>query len=79
MTSSEWLTLSEAAARVGLTAESLARLVTRGEGPVAYRPSRHLRFRAEDLDAWLDARRVDPEAAEADRIARTIREEPYAP
>lgn len=58
----EWLTTPEAATRLGITAQHLRNLVRDGKAPAHYRIGAHLRFRALDVDAWLESRRVDPEA-----------------
>ncbi len=56
----------EACSRLGLSRRTLTRLLARGQ-LVAYRtsPSRHgrLRFRSEDLEAFLATTRVPPRAA----------------
>jgi excisionase family DNA binding protein len=31
---------------------------TRGEGPVGFRVGRHIRFRPEDVDAWIEQQRA---------------------
>lgn len=61
-TESDWLTTTQAAARLGVTDAHLRHLVAKGEGPTAYRiGSSHLRFRAADIESWLETRRVQPE------------------
>jgi excisionase family DNA binding protein len=61
-TESSWLRTAGAAERAGITAEQMRNLIRQGDGPVCYRVGAHLRFRASDVDAWLESRRVDPEA-----------------
>lgn len=58
----EWLTTRQAAARMGVTDATLRNLIRAGQGPVAYRIGSELRFRVTDLDAFLAACRIDPEA-----------------
>lgn len=50
-----------AAAYLGTTANYLAQMRHRGEGPAYIKRGRRILYRHEDLDAWLDARRVVPE------------------
>ncbi|MBO6790605.1 MAG: MerR family transcriptional regulator [Dinoroseobacter sp.] len=41
--------------------EKLAQWRHKGTGPAFYRLGRKIIYRGEDLNAWADARRVDPE------------------
>ena len=62
----EWLTPGEAAAFLGTTRSTLAKLRCRGEGPPFSRlggPGSAVRYSRADLEAWLRARRVVPGAA----------------
>ena len=61
----ELLHTSEAAAILGLKPSMLERLRWLGEGPPFVRPtnSRAVRYRHEDILAWIDKHRVDPEAS----------------
>lgn len=66
MVSHENPTLSahDAARYIGLSYVYLAQLRMRGRGPAYHKLARRkVVYRIEDLDAWLDARRVDPQAA----------------
>jgi hypothetical protein len=56
------LGLSDAAKRVGMTAEPFRRLVKAGKGPPATkRPgSNRWFFWANEVDAWFDSGRVNP-------------------
>ncbi len=59
------LSLSELAARLGVTPQTIYDLRTQGRGPRGFRVGRQLRFRVSEVDAWLarlegdDARRHD--------------------
>lgn len=55
----EWLSTDDAKRHIGVSAATLYRLVDEGLLP-AYRPSRSLRFRRRDLDAYLEGVRVRP-------------------
>ena len=61
MTNKTLLTRAEAAEYLGVTVYGLAQMATRGYGPRYYKPSaRMVRYRAADLDAWIDDHMVDP-------------------
>jgi excisionase family DNA binding protein len=47
------LTLSELAARLGVTAQTIYDLRSQGRGPRGFRIGRELKFRASEVDAWL--------------------------
>ncbi len=47
------LSLSELAARLGLTAQTIYDLRHQGRGPRGFRLGRNLKFRASEVDAWL--------------------------
>ncbi len=56
----EWLTPDQAASYCGLTARGLEELRYRRRGPVFHKVSgRIVRYRREDLDAWLEAGRQE--------------------
>lgn len=55
------LTLSELAARLGVSAQTIYDLRSQGRGPRGFRIGRHLRFRPAEIDAWL-ARLEDADA-----------------
>lgn len=55
----EWLSTKEAAGRLGITTRTLYRLIDEGSIP-AYRIGRVLRLQATDIDAFVDASRVEP-------------------
>lgn len=50
-----WLTLTEAAAHTKISKPTLRRAIRRGHLRV-FRPTKDLRFRLEDLDAWMTRR-----------------------
>ena len=53
---SEALDTHEAAKRTGLASATLRKLRLTGEGPPFMKLGRAVRYRREDLDAWLEAR-----------------------
>ena len=46
------LALSELAARLGVTAQTIYDLRSQGRGPRGFRIGRQLKFRASEVDAW---------------------------
>ncbi len=55
------LSLDDLAAFLGVPKRTLYSWRYRGEGPVGYRVGRHVRYRREDVEAWLQ------QCREADR------------
>lgn len=51
----KYLTRKEVAELYPLSASLLARLASRGEGPVFYKPVDVALYRPEDIDAWIEA------------------------
>ena len=51
----------EAAAALGVVPGTLNHWRMAGKGPAFLRVGRLIKYRSEDLTAWLDARRVSPE------------------
>lgn len=49
---------AEAAQYLGLSRSSLEKFRVYGGGPIFYKYAKVIRYRPEDLDAWLKARRV---------------------
>jgi excisionase family DNA binding protein len=47
------LTLSELAARLGVSAQTIYDLRSQGRGPRGFRIGRELKFRASEVDTWL--------------------------
>jgi excisionase family DNA binding protein len=56
------LSLSELAARLRVSVQTLYDLRSQGRGPRGFRVGRELRFRASEIDAWL-ARMEEADAA----------------
>jgi hypothetical protein len=58
------LSAHDAAQYIGLSYVYLAQLRMRGKGPTYHKLARKkVVYKVDDLDAWLNARRVDPQAA----------------
>ena len=49
----------ELASYLGLPVATIYRWRTYGEGPPGFRVGRHVRYRLEDIDQWLDEKRRD--------------------
>jgi excisionase family DNA binding protein len=60
------LTLSQLAAQLGVTVQTLYDLRSQGRGPRGFRVGRELRFRVSEVDAWL----AQMEADDAERHPR---------
>jgi excisionase family DNA binding protein len=60
------LTLSQLAAQLGVTVQTLYDLRSQGRGPRGFRVGRELRFRVTEVDAWL----AQLEADDAERHPR---------
>jgi len=60
------LTLSQLAAQLGVTVQTLYDLRSQGRGPRGFRVGRELRFRVGEVDAWL----AQLEADDAERHPR---------
>ncbi|MEP9362211.1 helix-turn-helix domain-containing protein [Nocardioides sp. CN2-186] len=60
------LTLSQLAAQLGVTVQTLYDLRSQGRGPRGFRVGRELRFRVSEVDAWL----AQLEADDAERHPR---------
>jgi excisionase family DNA binding protein len=56
------LSLSELAARLRVSAQTIYDLRSQGRGPIGFRVGRELRFRVSEIDAWL-ARMEEADAA----------------
>jgi excisionase family DNA binding protein len=59
-------TLSQLAAELGVTVQTLYDLRSQGRGPRGFRVGRELRFRVSEVDAWL----AQMEADDAERHPR---------
>jgi len=56
----EMITRRQLAEYLGMTEPALSMMVNRRQGPKFIRLGRSIRYRREDVLAWLDARVVDP-------------------
>ena len=54
-----FVTPTQAAARLGVTRQTLARWIREGRGPRSYWIGKSRRFRVEDVDALISKRRED--------------------
>lgn len=58
-----WLSTQDAARRLGVTPRTLYRFIDLGDLP-AYRLGRVIRLKASDVDAFIDASRIEPGSLE---------------
>lgn len=63
------VTLSQLAAQLGVSVQTLYDLRCQGRGPRGFRVGRELRFRVSEVDAWL----TRPEAEDAERHPQGVR------
>ena len=56
----EWFTVNELAEWLQMSPHTVYQWRYRDTGPVGHRIGRHLRFRREDVEAWLQQRRDRP-------------------
>lgn len=64
------VTIEEAAETLGVTSNWLYKAKQRGDGPpFVMLGSRTLRYRPEDLRAWAEANRTDPNTSPSERAA----------
>lgn len=54
MTTERMLSPKELSELLNIPVQTVYQWRCRGEGPRAYRIGRHVRFRIEDIEAWLD-------------------------
>jgi excisionase family DNA binding protein len=59
----EWLSTQDAARRLGVTPRTLYRFIDLGDLP-AYRLGRVIRLKAGDVDAFIEASRIEPGSLE---------------
>ena len=59
MSDLQWLSTAEAAKRLGITPRTLYRFIDQGEIP-AYRFGRVIRLKAGEVDAFIEACRIEP-------------------
>lgn len=55
-----YLTRAEVAARYPISTHTLAKLASQGKGPRFYKPTDKCLYRAEDIEAWIEASVVLP-------------------
>jgi excisionase family DNA binding protein len=55
----KWMSTQQAAARLGITPRTLYRLIDQGE-LTGYRIGRVIRLQADDVDAFIQASRIQP-------------------
>ena len=60
MSQESLLTAQDVAARLGVCLNTVYRLASKGDGLRAYKVGRCIRFKAEDVDAYLEAQAVKP-------------------
>ncbi|WP_130470964.1 helix-turn-helix domain-containing protein [Candidatus Magnetaquicoccus inordinatus] len=65
---------SQAASQLGVSEITLSNWRVAKKGPAYIKVGRSVRYRQEDLDAWLLTQRVDP-AAKKEPVLRVIRSE----
>jgi excisionase family DNA binding protein len=53
-TQGEWIGIEALAAEIGIPIRTIYAWRTRGTGPRGYRLGKHIRFRREDVEAWLE-------------------------
>jgi excisionase family DNA binding protein len=58
-----WLSTAEAARRLGITARTLYRFIDEGQVP-AYRFGRVIRLKEAEVDAFIEACRIEPGSLE---------------
>ncbi len=54
------LSPEELAAYLAVPLATVYRWRSRRDGPASYRVGRHVRYKLEDVEAWLEGRRADP-------------------
>ena len=59
----EWLSTGDAAERLGITARTLYRFIDEGQ-LAGYRFGRVIRLKASDVDAFIEACRIEPGSLE---------------
>ena len=68
---SRWLSVAQAAERIGLTPTTVYSLARAGRIPY-YKPAGRLLFDGADLDAWIEKARHAPTAERWDQAARLL-------
>jgi excisionase family DNA binding protein len=72
------LTAGEAAAVVGLAPSTLAKLRLNGTGPSYCKLGRSVRYRRQDLEAWLESR-LAQNTSDAARLPKSLTAQPPSP
>jgi excisionase family DNA binding protein len=62
------LTLSQLAAQLGVSVQTLYDLRSQGRGPRGFRVGRELRFRVSEVDAWLERMEAEDAARHAEGV-----------
>jgi|TARA_Y100000294_G_scaffold127562_1_gene119107 excisionase family DNA binding protein len=57
MNASEWLSTNDLAEWLQVPPATVSRWRYQGTGPVGYRVGRHIRYRRDDIETWLQQRR----------------------
>lgn len=60
-----YLTRAEVAERYPISTHTLAKLASQGKGPRFYKPTDKCLYRAEDIEAWIEASVILPSAPAA--------------
>lgn len=60
---SQLLDIRQVADRCGVHPQTIHQMRYRGDGPPAVRIGRKLKFRPEDIEAWIESRRETPKQA----------------
>lgn len=55
------LTIFEVAERLGVTDKTMRNWAKTGHGPQAYRIGVALKYERDEVEAWIDAQKVEPE------------------
>jgi excisionase family DNA binding protein len=67
------MTRKQLAAYLGMTEPALSQMASRGQGPRLIRFGRSVRYRREDVLAWLESRVIDPTQLETTKRVRRTR------
>jgi len=54
MSDQNWVGIEALAAELGIPRRTIYAWRTKGDGPRGYRLGKHIRFRREDVEAWLE-------------------------
>jgi excisionase family DNA binding protein len=70
------MSLTDVSEMLGIPVHTLYRWRSKGDGPVGYRVGRHVRYRREAVEAWLEQQGKDLRAPRPPR-SRPISARPY--